>query len=61
MIRKAPEMIFQGHQSSIYAQIHGQAQVRMIQEPYTLGHGFLEGKGPTPYFTFPALRMLHLH
>ncbi|XP_072742234.1 LOW QUALITY PROTEIN: von Willebrand factor A domain-containing protein 5A-like [Ciconia boyciana] len=26
MIRKAPEMIFQGHQSSIYAQIHGQAQ-----------------------------------
>ncbi|XP_064896041.1 von Willebrand factor A domain-containing protein 5A isoform X3 [Columba livia] len=32
MIRKAPEMIFQGHQSSIYAQIHGQAQV----EPRTL-------------------------
>uniref|UniRef100_A0A8C3KIA7 VIT domain-containing protein n=1 Tax=Calidris pygmaea TaxID=425635 RepID=A0A8C3KIA7_9CHAR len=26
IIRKAPEMIFQGHQSSIYAQIHGQAQ-----------------------------------
>ncbi|NXG57908.1 VMA5A protein, partial [Hemiprocne comata] len=26
VIRKAPEMIFQGHQSSIYAQIHGQAQ-----------------------------------
>ncbi|NXW11248.1 VMA5A protein, partial [Fregetta grallaria] len=26
MIRKAPEMIFQGYQSSIYAQIHGQAQ-----------------------------------
>ncbi|NWQ87262.1 VMA5A protein, partial [Burhinus bistriatus] len=26
MIRKAPEMIFQGHQSSVYAQIHGQAQ-----------------------------------
>ncbi|NXK00646.1 VMA5A protein, partial [Corythaixoides concolor] len=26
MIRKAPEMIFQGHQSSIYARIHGQAQ-----------------------------------
>ncbi|XP_075378793.1 LOW QUALITY PROTEIN: von Willebrand factor A domain-containing protein 5A-like [Mycteria americana] len=26
MIRKAPEMIFQGHQSSIYAQIHGQPQ-----------------------------------
>ncbi|NXX64284.1 VMA5A protein, partial [Scopus umbretta] len=26
MIREAPEMIFQGHQSSIYAQIHGQAQ-----------------------------------
>ncbi|KAM7081862.1 von Willebrand factor A domain-containing protein 5A-like [Ciconia maguari] len=26
MIRKAPELIFQGHQSSIYAQIHGQAQ-----------------------------------
>ncbi|NXO47138.1 VMA5A protein, partial [Aramus guarauna] len=26
MIRKAPEMIFQGHQSSIYAQIHGLAQ-----------------------------------
>ncbi|XP_075027196.1 von Willebrand factor A domain-containing protein 5A-like [Calonectris borealis] len=26
MIRKAPEMIFQGHQRSIYAQIHGQAQ-----------------------------------
>ncbi|NWX11446.1 VMA5A protein, partial [Aegotheles bennettii] len=26
MIRKAPEMIFQGHQSSIYAQIHGKAQ-----------------------------------
>ncbi|XP_068275110.1 LOW QUALITY PROTEIN: von Willebrand factor A domain-containing protein 5A-like [Nyctibius grandis] len=26
MIRKAPEAIFQGHQSSIYAQIHGQAQ-----------------------------------
>ncbi|NXI62295.1 VMA5A protein, partial [Anseranas semipalmata] len=26
MIRKAPEMIFQGHQSIIYAQIHGQAQ-----------------------------------
>nr|XP_047902409.1 von Willebrand factor A domain-containing protein 5A-like isoform X2 [Anser cygnoides] len=26
MIRKAPESIFQGHQSIIYAQIHGQAQ-----------------------------------
>ncbi|XP_009887798.1 PREDICTED: von Willebrand factor A domain-containing protein 5A-like [Charadrius vociferus] len=26
VIRKAPEMIFQGHQSSIYAQIHGQAE-----------------------------------
>ncbi|XP_021231613.1 von Willebrand factor A domain-containing protein 5A-like isoform X2 [Numida meleagris] len=26
VIRKAPEMIFQGHQSIIYAQIHGQAQ-----------------------------------
>ncbi|XP_054657264.1 von Willebrand factor A domain-containing protein 5A-like isoform X1 [Grus americana] len=26
MIRKAPEMIFQGHQSSVYAQIRGQAQ-----------------------------------
>ncbi|XP_074018656.1 von Willebrand factor A domain-containing protein 5A-like [Numenius arquata] len=26
MIRKAPEMIFQGHQCSIYAEIHGQAQ-----------------------------------
>ncbi|NWU72300.1 VMA5A protein, partial [Pterocles burchelli] len=26
MIRKAPEFIFQGHQSSIYAQIHGQRQ-----------------------------------
>ncbi|NXW51917.1 VMA5A protein, partial [Nyctiprogne leucopyga] len=26
MIRKAPEMIFWGHQSSTYAQIHGQAQ-----------------------------------
>ncbi|NXG78069.1 VMA5A protein, partial [Baryphthengus martii] len=26
MIRKAPEMIFQGHQRSIYAQIRGQAQ-----------------------------------
>ncbi|NXE16064.1 VMA5A protein, partial [Lophotis ruficrista] len=25
-IRKAPEMIFQGHRSSVYAQIHGQAQ-----------------------------------
>ncbi|NXW38322.1 VMA5A protein, partial [Phaetusa simplex] len=26
MIRKAPEMIFQGHKSSIYAHIHGQTQ-----------------------------------
>ncbi|XP_010005579.1 PREDICTED: von Willebrand factor A domain-containing protein 5A-like [Chaetura pelagica] len=26
VIKKAPEMIFQGHQSFIYAQIHGQAQ-----------------------------------
>ena len=59
-IRKAPEVIFQGHQSSIYAQIHGQAQVRVIQEPYALGQGFLEGKGLTPCFTFPALEVLHL-
>ncbi|KAM6189843.1 von Willebrand factor A domain-containing protein 5A-like isoform 1-T1 [Sarcoramphus papa] len=31
-IRKAPEMIFQGHQSSIYAQIHGQAQDAEVDE-----------------------------
>lgn len=61
VIRKAPEMIFQGHQSSIYAQIHGQAEVRVILEPCALGQGFLEGKGPAPCFTFPALRVLHLH
>ncbi|NWI50248.1 VMA5A protein, partial [Calyptomena viridis] len=32
LIRKAPEMIFQGHQSSIYAQIHGQAQDEKLDE-----------------------------
>ncbi|NWI25375.1 VMA5A protein, partial [Sula dactylatra] len=32
MIRKAPEMIFQGHQSFIYAQIHGQAQDPAVAE-----------------------------
>ncbi|KAM6042106.1 von Willebrand factor A domain-containing protein 5A-like [Chlamydotis macqueenii] len=31
-IRKAPEIIFQGHQSSIYAQIHGQAQDAEVDE-----------------------------
>ncbi|XP_074705495.1 von Willebrand factor A domain-containing protein 5A-like [Strix aluco] len=31
-IRKAPEVIFQGHQSSIYAQIHGQAQDAEVDE-----------------------------
>lgn len=60
MIRKTPEVIFQGHQSSIYAQIRGQAQVRVIQEPCALGQGFLEGKGATACFTFPALGVLHL-
>lgn len=28
VIRKAPEMIFPGHQSIIYAQIHGKSQVK---------------------------------
>ncbi|KAJ7409109.1 hypothetical protein BTVI_57828 [Pitangus sulphuratus] len=32
LIRKAPETIFQGHQSSIYAQIHGQAQDAKVDE-----------------------------
>ncbi|XP_074972789.1 von Willebrand factor A domain-containing protein 5A-like [Phalacrocorax aristotelis] len=32
MIRKAPEMIFQGHKSSSYAQIHGQAQDPAVGE-----------------------------
>ncbi|NXS53640.1 VMA5A protein, partial [Brachypteracias leptosomus] len=32
MIRKAPEMIFQGYQSSIYAQIHGQPQDAEVDE-----------------------------
>ncbi|XP_074892803.1 LOW QUALITY PROTEIN: von Willebrand factor A domain-containing protein 5A-like [Buteo buteo] len=32
MIRKAPEVIFQGHQISIYAQIHGQAQDAEVGE-----------------------------
>ncbi|KAM6333796.1 von Willebrand factor A domain-containing protein 5A-like [Alca torda] len=32
MIRKAPEMIFQGHKSSIYAQIHGQTQDPEVEE-----------------------------
>ncbi|XP_026719595.1 von Willebrand factor A domain-containing protein 5A-like isoform X2 [Athene cunicularia] len=31
-IRKAPEVIFQGHQRSIYAQIHGQAQDAEVDE-----------------------------
>ncbi|CAM9857467.1 unnamed protein product [Bubo scandiacus] len=31
-IRKAPEVIFQGHQSSIYAQIRGQAQDAEVDE-----------------------------
>ncbi|NWX08165.1 VMA5A protein, partial [Caloenas nicobarica] len=43
MIRKAPETIFQGHQSSIYAQIHGQAQDPEVDEgavtlQYYVGH-----------------------
>ncbi|XP_063210359.1 von Willebrand factor A domain-containing protein 5A-like isoform X1 [Chroicocephalus ridibundus] len=32
MIRKAPDMIFQGHKSSIYAQIHGQTQDPKVGE-----------------------------
>lgn len=57
MIRKAPESIFQGHQSIIYAQIHGQAQVRdQIQE-----QGFLEGIGNTPSFMFSTQGVVHLY
>ncbi|XP_051625659.1 von Willebrand factor A domain-containing protein 5A-like [Manacus candei] len=47
LIRKAPEMIFQGHQSSIYAQIHGQAQDAKVDEgavtlQYHVGNQFFD-------------------
>ncbi|XP_064896048.1 von Willebrand factor A domain-containing protein 5A isoform X10 [Columba livia] len=71
MIRKAPEMIFQGHQSSIYAQIHGQAQDPEVDEgavtlQYYVGHQSFEytlrfSLSPSSDSRLPVHRMAMKH
>ncbi|XP_009695509.1 PREDICTED: von Willebrand factor A domain-containing protein 5A, partial [Cariama cristata] len=70
-IRKAPEMIFQGHQSSIYAQIHGQAQDEEIDEgavtlQYHVGNQPFNytlrfSLSPSPDNRLPLHRMAMMH
>ncbi|KAK2518885.1 hypothetical protein Q9233_012290 [Columba guinea] len=71
MIRKAPEMIFQGHQSSIYAQIHGQAQDPEVDEgavtlQYYVGHQSFDytlrfSLSPSSDGRLPVHRMAMMH
>ncbi|XP_009470015.1 PREDICTED: von Willebrand factor A domain-containing protein 5A-like [Nipponia nippon] len=71
MIRKAPEMIFQGHQSSIYAQIHGQAQDPEVGEgavtlQYHVGSQSFDytlrfSLSPSPDDRLPVHRMAMMH
>ncbi|NWS18423.1 VMA5A protein, partial [Pachyramphus minor] len=71
LIRKAPEMIFQGHQSSIYAQIHGQAQDAKVDEgavtlQYYVGNQFFDytlrfSLSPSSDDRLPVHRMALMH
>ncbi|NWU87250.1 VMA5A protein, partial [Onychorhynchus coronatus] len=71
LIRKAPETIFQGHQSSIYAQIHGQAQDAKVDEgavtlQYHVGNQFFDyslrfSLSPSSDDRLPVHRMALMH
>ncbi|KAM6114684.1 von Willebrand factor A domain-containing protein 5A-like [Phoenicopterus ruber ruber] len=71
MIRKAPDMIFQGHQSSVYAHIHGQAQDTEVDEgavtlQYHVGSQFFDytlrfSLSPSSDNRLPVHRMAMMH